>query len=128
MSTQAELPRVVWLGRPVKPLAVGLIIALLAVTINTRWPVADSGGSYDDPVGLLAAATLIVMFASWVRRSQRMYEWALLFTAGVFVARAVGVALFSDYALTGMLPFSVAVLAGGSYVLERAGDIHLWGK
>lgn len=127
MTTPAELPRVHWLGRPVKPLAVGLIIALIGVTLNIWLPVAEPSG-FDCPLGWIACGTLATMFASWARRSQITYEWALLFTAGVFTARAVGVWMVTDYFLAGILPFSVAVLAGGSYILERADNIHIWGR
>ena len=126
-NTPAEIPKVTLLGRPVKPLAIGILIALFAIGVNGYQYIAQSSG-YDQPLAVVAVLTLLLMLSSWCLRSQKMFEWSLLFTAGIFTARAAGVALEVGHPVAGLLPFSVAVLAGGSYILEKADQFHYWGK
>lgn len=126
-NTPAEIPRVTLLGRPVKPLAIGILIALFAIGFNGYKYIAESAG-YDQPLAIIAALTLLLMLSSWFLRSQKMFEWSLLFTAGIFTARAAGVAFEYGHLAGGLLPFSVAVLTGGSYILEKADQFHDWGK
>lgn len=126
-NTPAEIPKVILLGRPVKPMAGGILLALFAVGINGYQYIAESSG-YDKHLAVAATLTLLLMLYSWFLRSQKMFEWSLLFTAGIFTARAVGVALQIGHPAAGLLPFAVAVLAGGSYILEKADQFHYWGK
>lgn len=119
--SRADLPNRI-LGRPVKPLALGLIICLIAVALNAFVPSGLSAGEYDQPLSLIAFLTLVLMVVSWLRRSQHLFEWSLLLSTGIFTARSVAVALESGQPTFSLLPFGVAALAGGSYVLERADE------
>lgn len=125
--TPAEIPRVRLWGRPVKPMALGILMALFAVGSNCRGRFAETTG-YDQLLAIVATVALFTMVVSWILRKQALFEIALLLTAGLFTARAVGVALEVGHPFAGLLPFSVAVLAGGSYVLEKADQFHYWGK
>lgn len=123
----ANMSRCSWLGRPFKPLAVGLIIALLPLTINGAAqilgypPLLDPTGD-DMAIGIISALALVLMLLGWVRKSQALFEGALLLVVGAFVARATLVALLDPYPLEAMLPLSVAMFAAGAYVLERDGQ------
>ena len=119
--SRADLPNRLW-GRPVKPLALGLIICLTAIVLNAFITTGISAGDYNHPLAVVAFVTLVLMVWSWVRKSQHLFEWSLLLSAGVFSARAVAVAIESGQHTLSMLPFGVAVFAGGSYVLERADE------
>jgi hypothetical protein len=126
-NTPAEIPRVRLWGRPVKPMAIGILMALSAVSINGWVGIAKPAG-YDRVLAVVAGITLALMLCSWCSRSQKIFEWSLLFTAGIFTARAAGVALEVGHPAAGLLPMSVAVLAGGSYILEKADQFPYWGK
>ena len=123
----ANLSRHTFLGRPVKPLAIGLILALLPIAFN-GWVVALGGQTLlnstgdDMAIGIVATLALLLMFVGWVVKSQWTFEAALLFVVGAFTARAFMVLFLDPYPLEAMLPLSVAVFAAGAFVLEREGQ------
>ncbi len=119
--SRADLPNRIW-GRPIKPLAIGLIICLIAVTLNAFVPSGLSAGEYDYPLSMIAFLTLVLMAVSWVKKSQRLFEWSLLLSTGIFTVRAATVAIESGRPTFALLPLGVAVLAARSYVLERADE------
>ena len=124
--SRADLRVRLW-DRPIKPLAVGIIIALISLVINGfvvlaggRALIVPTGD--DAAIGLFALVALIIMIMSWVKKSQQWYEWALLFTCGAFFARSALILTTDTYLLHAMLPFSIAAMAGGAFILERADD------
>lgn len=125
----SNLKRHRFLGRPVKPLALGLILALFPAALN-GWVVAfgypsllDSTGD-DMAIGIVATLALTLMVGGWFRKSQSMFEAALLFVVGAFTARAFLIVFLNPHPLEAMFPFAVAVIAGGAYVLEREGQVR----
>ena len=68
-------------------------------------------------MGIFAGLGVFLMIFAWVIRSQRVYEFGLLFAFGGWVARAVGIALDGQVPYS-LLPVSFALMAGGAYVLE----------
>ena len=136
MVTRAELSRVSVLGRPFKPLAVGLIVGGTTLSVNTilaflgadpRIPVPDGGSAATHLASLLmgffAGLGVFLMVFAWIIRSQRVYEWGLLLSFGGWNARWVGMALDGDAAYA-LLPFSFALMAGGAYILETMDAQH----
>jgi hypothetical protein len=114
--------------RPVKPLAVGVIIALIAVVLNGGSNAicgkALIGPTEDDiAIGVIASIALFLIIFSWLYNRQFLFELGLLFCAGTFVARTVLMLLLvGAYPLDFLLPLSVAVLSGGAFILERIDD------
>lgn len=112
-------------GRPVKPVAFALGITML---ILGAFSIADLGilgaSEWSDFLGGAAFAVACVFAGAWWTRSQAAAEWALL---GAFFAW--GIRLWAILLVQGWHSFSTEglylslawlILAGGSYLLERA--------
>ena len=126
-TTNGTLRIVLW-GRPVKPLAVGVLLALAGVSLQavalfTTGVALITPTDDDTVIGLMAFGSLVLILTSWFKLSQRLYELGLLAATGTFMARAVMSALVDEYHLHWIMPLSIAVLTGGAYILERA-DPH----
>lgn len=126
MTTHGDVPGTTILGRPYKPLAVGLIIAATAyfadsalrIVGHTNHPLLTLGS----PVaGVVAGVAAVVMGVSWGIRSQSLYEGGLLLALGALAARAVEVALLGNW-FNALLPLAMACMAGGAYWLEMIDD------
>lgn len=111
------------LGRPLKPVALGLalLMGILAVWNMTG---GDSLGEtiWSHLVIPVAAAACAMFIGAWWTGSQRVLEWALLVTVGVSVARAAFIPLALGWRGFGEIDMvqsiAVAVIAAGSYLLE----------
>jgi hypothetical protein len=125
--TRGDLPRK-WLYRPVKPVAIGTIMATSLLALNQflsltgREPLLYTPDGSIGAIFALATTSTLLMLWSWVAVSQRTYQVALILAVGVWAGRAVEVALAYDSAWQGALPLSLAVLIAGSYVLEAANE------
>lgn len=123
----ANLKRHRFLGRPVKPLAIGMILALFPIALN-GWLTALGSGRVLHPtdddmaIGAVSTIALTAMVIGWIIKSQSVFEASLLFIVGAFSARAFLVLFTDQYPLEFMLPLGVAVFAAGAYVLERDGQ------
>lgn len=107
-------------GRPIKPLALGLLITMLSfagiaynrdgVLGNTIWA---------QTVAVVAAATAGVLLSGWLARSQKLAEVGLLMSFFVWFSALLVFALtvhpsWEHYAWS----TAFAVMAAGSYFLE----------
>lgn len=123
----ANLKRHRFLGRPVKPLAIGMILALFPIALN-GWLTAFGASRVLHPtgddmaIGAVSTISLIAMLVGWMIKSQSVFEASLLFIVGAFSARSFLVLFTDQYPLEFMLPLGVAVFAAGAYVLEREGQ------
>lgn len=109
------------LGRPLKPVALGLTI----ITSTIGWTEFAHAGAFGDsawahPLTALAAITSILFVWGWWGRSQQVAEWALLFAASTMIFRSTGLFLtLGPEDQRTWLSFGVGVIAIGSYALER---------
>ena len=137
---RGDLPGVRILGRPFKPMAVGLIITGFALSVNTfllyfdgrayiplpspdgcSWLQVAGADLASFVMGLFTGLGLLLMVFAWVVRSQRIYEFGLLFSFGGWTARWMGLALEGSHWYSA-LPFGVSIMAAGAYWLERSDD------
>ena len=111
-----------FLGRPIKPVAFGFFVAMLIIfpsAINDEG-VLD-GSLWGDFIGWSALGTAIVLFLAWLRRSQRLYEISLQLVFFLMIFRFVGATLVQHQPTqAGNLALAWAVIAGGSYLLEKS--------
>lgn len=111
-----------FLGRPVKPVALGLLIlgffTGLANIIGGGDGISTLGWRYFIGVqGVLAGVALCV---GWLRDSQRWAEYGLLIVFWMFFTRSVFVLLDTGWREADVYQaLGVAVVAGGSFFLER---------
>ena len=117
-----RLPKVRFLGRPVRPVAFGLTLAMLII-----WPSAITdhglldGSVWGDIVGWSALVCALVMMYGWWKSSQRAVEVGLQMVFFLMVFRFVAAFLVGiDVEQGGFLSLAWAVVAGGSYLLEKA--------
>ena len=109
-------------GRPLKPLALGIVVAMLVLTLAG---ILDQGAlhssGWGDLVSAVAFASFTAFMGGWWARSQRMAEMALLLATGVFTARAAALLMlhFEILDVAAWLSVASAITAGGAYALER---------
>lgn len=140
LVTRAEIPGVRILGRPFKPLAVGLLLSGFTLAFNTILLYTDQSSLIPIPggvvqsqsvaapaslaalvMGLFAAVGIALMVIAWLSRSQRIYEYGLLLSFGAWTARWIGIALDGN-AIYAVLPLSMSIMAAGAYWLERVDE------
>ena len=111
------------LGRPIKPVAFGLAIAMLSIfAANIDDLGILDGSQWGDFLGGLALAVGVMFFAGWLANSQQLNEWALLSSFWVFSVRlwliifilpthGIGEELWLDLAFM--------IISGGAFLLEK---------
>ncbi len=110
------------LGRPVKPVAFGLgiyMVAFMAYNLLDRGVFGPS--RWGDVLAVVAGAALTLLVVSWVANSQRLAEVGLLLSSTVFFIRGLFLLLTVGASSEGVYySIASAIIAGGSYFLERA--------
>lgn len=125
--TRAEIPSIQILGRPFKPLAVGLILATGTMGLNSLLQLLGQGTVVLTPeslppvLGVLAVASVVLMVCAWLVHSQRTYEVGLVLAVGAWAFRGFGL-LLDGGGLGFMFPLSMMVMAAGAFLLERADE------
>jgi len=122
--TKGDLPFMLF-GRPVKPLALALMLSTFTIFYTNVFLNSDvAGGAYvGDIVGFVAGFTCLMLFLGWVHKSQRVAEFGLLMATGVWVSRAVVVAMVQGIEYYGLfLSVGWVMAAGGAYLLESWDD------
>lgn len=117
--------RVELLGRPVKPVALGLLVAMTALVATGIGGTGLLGGTHWGYTGAaIALAAALLFVGSWVARSQRVAEAAILLAFFTLAARSIFLFIVAGAAQpAGWLSASLAIIAGGSYWLERGDSI-----
>lgn len=123
-STHGDIPGTHILGRPFKPLAVGLIIGSTVLGVDFiihQLTNTHNLTQYTPFASMFAILGVIGMVGAWIIRSQRVYELSLLLIMGVWCARAIEIFLLGNEA-NALLPFAISFMAGGAYWLEKITD------
>lgn len=117
-----NLPGVRIFGRPFKPVAFGFTMSLL-VLFWAGWydRGALDGTFWGDLVGCAAFGIAATLSAAWWFRSQRWSEYGLLATFVLYFWYSFTVSLVNlEVNVSGLIGLCLAVIAGGSWLLERA--------
>ena len=113
----------VW-GRPIKPVAFTLMCTMLVITWFAFANVGVLDGSqWADVLAVAALGNAGVLFTGWVRNSQRLAEAGLLIAFFLWTVRFLLIVLTNPQPISTegfFLSIGWAMVAGGSYVLERA--------
>ena len=119
--TKGDLDGLLVFGRPVKPLALGMTVLMVALTVQNVFHVGAFGDLIlGDVVAALSSVAAVTLFLGWWRSSQRMAELGLLLAATVYVTRSAFLLFIGEPATEGIyLGLGAAVMAGGAYLLER---------
>ena len=110
-----------FLGRPVKPVSLGVAIFMLVFTVFNITDLGVFGTNrYGDIVAIVAAASLTLLVLAWIINSQRLTEYGLLLASTVFVIRGTFLGLTLSWSRQDVY-FSLAmfIISAGSYFLER---------
>lgn len=129
--TSQDLPGVRAFGRPVKPVALGFVALMGTLCLTNLLGIgALQTTIWGQIVAVVAGTAAVALMAGWWGRSQRMAEVGLLLSASVYVYRSIaaflsdpiGVLTFTDGIVVQatFLSIGAAVIAAGSYALERA--------
>jgi len=120
MMSQGDLFNVRFFGRPFKPVAFGLCLAMIVLVVVNLENSGRLGSSWTgDAVAILAGSSFIAMMAGWWTRSQLLAEVGLLLAGVTYVLRGTFLALtiFPDQSM--WFSFSTAMIAWGAFLLER---------
>jgi hypothetical protein len=117
--TKGDLAGVKFFGRPFKPVAMGLGLAMvIIVSVN----VTDTGrlgsGWLGDVVAITAALSLVFLVGGWWGKWQRWAEFGLAAAFLTYVMRGVFLSLTIGIDQSMWFSFSTAFIAGGAYMLE----------
>lgn len=123
--TRGDVPGVRLLGRPFKPVALGLTLNMLIVA-QSNFRGVDRGTiePLSTIVAVLATVAVAFLILGWVMRLQRLAEAGLLLTAAVYMTRAAFIQFTNAWDQAVFFSLAAAIIAGGSYYLEVA-DRHL---
>jgi hypothetical protein len=117
--TKGDLPGLTVFGRPLKPVAFGLTLAMVIVA-QSNFRGADRGTEYPLSVflGFAAVAAIVTLIVGWVCSRQRVAEAGLLLVVGVYVTRAAFIQMYNPWDQAVFFSLSTAIIAAGSYMLE----------
>ena len=118
--TGMDLDGIRFLGRQVKPVAFGLSIIMATLLVYNVANIGIFGGLIlGDIVAVGAAVALTTLTAGWWARSQRMAEFGLFTAFLVYTCRTAFLLLTKPEAEGVALGVGIAVIAAGSWLLER---------
>ncbi len=122
--TKGDLDKVTFMGRPLKPVALGLTILMITLAV-ANW--TDNGLLGDNILSHILAAiaglSALLLTAGWIAGKQRIAEIGLLGAAAVNIARSSFLLFtFGPGQQSVWLSLGVTVIAGGAYLLETWDD------
>lgn len=119
--TKGDLDGVTLLGRPIKPVALGISVIMASYTL---FNVLNLGVFQDIILGnvlsVIAGMSFVLLTVGWWGKSQKMAEWGLLAAAVTFLLRSSFVFLvggFKDERV--YLTLGMVTISCGAYLLER---------
>jgi hypothetical protein len=119
--TGMDIDGVLFAGRKIKPVALGLSVILAAISVYNLLDIGLFGTLIlGDVVAVASAVTVAALIAGWWFRSQRMAEAGLMLAFIVYALRTLFV-LLTNPAIEGVpIGAGICIIAAGSYILERA--------
>ena len=110
-----------FLGRPVKPVALGIVIYMAVFVVANLADVGVFGPSrYGDVISVVAASALGLLVSAWVINSQRLTEYGLLISGTVFFIRGTFLWLTRSWERQDVyFMIAMTIIAAGSFWLER---------
>lgn len=121
--TKGDIDGVTVFGRPFKPVALGLSIAMtVLVVVNVHGTGRLGEGWLGHVIAVIAASSLFFLVAGWWARWQVWAEIGLLLACSTYLIRGIFLA-FTDWQDQAMwFSFSTALIAGGAFWLEVNSD------
>lgn len=119
--TKGDLDTIRVLGRPLKPVALGLALTMTIVAqSNLRNMDRGTVPPLSYLVAAIAAAAVIALAGGWIGRNQRLAEIGLLLVVGAYATRAAFIYLSSGFDQAVFFSLATVIIAGGSYLLEAS--------
>jgi hypothetical protein len=119
--TGMEIDGVLFAGRKIKPVALGLSVILAAVCVYNLLDIGLFGALLlGDIVAVASAIAASTLWAGWWWRSQRMAEVGLLAAFIVYAMRTTFVLLTKPEIEGVPIGVGICIISAGSYILERA--------
>jgi len=117
-------------GRPVKPVSLGFAIFMVTFVVYNVRNVGLFGDSrWGDVIAVVAGAAFLLLMTAWFRNSQRLAEYGLLLSCTVFTIRGTFLLLVFGWDRQDVyFSLGTAIIAGGSYFLERVDPYRIGGK
>lgn len=119
--TREELEGLTFLDRPIKPVALGIVVFMITLTVfNLR-----EDGIFGDTIlatllALMAFTSTLCLVFGWFGRIQVMAEAGLLIAAVTYVIHAVfALLIVGPTNQTMWLSIGAGIISGGSFLLER---------
>jgi hypothetical protein len=114
------LDGITFLGRRIKPVALGLAIVMATLLIYNLFNIGIFKELFlGDIVSIAAAISLSTLIAGWWSGSQRLAEVGLFSAALVYICRTAFLLLTKPEAEGVALGFGIIVIAFGSWLLEK---------
>lgn len=114
------------LGRPLKPLALGFSIYMLALFYALSIDGAPLSDLFvGDMLGWAGFLTFIMFNVAWWGNKQYWLEIGLLMVVFIMATQTVMTLFFADSLYSVLFSFSVALISAGAYLLETA-DRRRW--
>jgi hypothetical protein len=119
MMSKGDLDGIrVW-GRPFKPVAFGLTLAMLIIAqSNLRGLDRGTIPPLSYMVAAIAGAAIGFMVAGWVTGRQRLEEAGLLLVVAAYATRAAFIQINNPWDQAVFFSLSTVIIAGGAYMLE----------
>ena len=106
-------------GRPIKPVAFGLVLTMtIVLQANVRGIDRGTQPPLSYIVSILAFAAVIALAWGWIAGNQRCAEIGLLLVVAAYTTRAAFISLSSGPDQAVFFSLATVVIAGGSYLLE----------
>ncbi len=121
-----NLPKYMIFGRPIKPVTFGMTFLM---AVNAITGIANIGVFQSSPLGdvlsVFGGVAFTAFVAGWCYKNQSLIELGLAIATGMWVARCFFLILYHGYSIdeSAFLNFGVALVSGGSYLLERADSL-----
>lgn len=115
--TRGELEGLTFLDRPIKPVALGIVVFMITLTVfNLR----EDGIFGATLIALMAFTSTLCLVFGWFGRIQVMAEAGLLIAAVTYVIHAVfALLIVGPTNQTMWLSIGAGIISGGSFLLER---------